>query len=277
MSRIAIVSDSTGDIPAQTSEDLNISIVPALLVINGKEYIDGESISREEFYNQLPELTPPPTTSTPSSGKFADLYDNLFQKGFDKICSIHCASSLSGIYNAACVASESFNSRVHVIDSGQLSLGLGFQAIGAARATAEGSIEAVLDTVERIRQQIKVVAMLDTLEQLKRSGRVSWVRSSLGSLLRIKLFLEVKDGNVLRLGEARTRKKGILRLTDMLQELGPVDQLAIVHTNALEEATAFAEQFRSLVADMPLIRNVTTVIGTHVGVGGLGFIAVKSS
>jgi fatty acid-binding protein DegV len=96
-------------------------------------------------------------------------------------------------------------------------------------------------------------------------------------LLRIKLFLEVKDGNVLRLGEARTRKKGILRLTDMLQELGPVDQLAIVHTNALEEATAFAEQFRSLVADMPLIRNVTTVIGTHVGVGGLGFIAVKSS
>ena len=79
MTKIAIVTDSTGDIPAQTAEELNISIIPAILVINGVEFIDGESISREEFYNQLPDLTPPPTTSTPSSGKFSELYDNLFR------------------------------------------------------------------------------------------------------------------------------------------------------------------------------------------------------
>ena len=164
-----------------------------------------------------------------------------------------------------------------MIDSGQLSLGLGFQAIRAAHAAADGSIEAVLDAIENIRQRLKVVAMLDTLEQLKRSGRVSWVRSSLGSFFRIKLFLEVQNGNVLRLGETRTRKKGILRLSALLQELGPVDQLSIVHTNAHEDAAAFAEQFKFLISDRPLICNVTTVIGTHVGVGGLGFIAVKSS
>lgn len=275
MSKIAIVTDSTGDIPAQTAEELEITVIPSILIIEGKEYLDGESITREEYYDKLPQLNPPPTTSATSSGMFAEVYERLFQSGYDKICSVHCASTLSGIFNAARVAAESFNSRVHVVDSGQLSLGLGFQAIGAAHAAEEGSIDLILDTIESIRQRLKVVAMLDTLEQLKRSGRVSWMRSSLGSLLRIKLFLEVKDGSVLRLGEARTRKKGILRLGDMLRELGPVEQLAIVHTNAQEEASAFAEQFNSLVPEMPLIRNVTTVIGTHVGVKGLGFIAVK--
>ncbi len=277
MSKIAIVTDSTGDIPAQTAEELNISVIPAILIIDGKEYLDGLSITREEYYAQLPELSPLPTTSAPSSGMFAEVYERLFQAGYDKICSVHCASTLSGIFNAARVAAENFDSRVHVVDTGQLSLGLGFQAIGAAQAAAQGSIEFVLDAIGSIRQRLKLIAMLDTLDQLKRSGRVSWVRSSLGSLLKVRLFLEVQDGKVLRLGETRTRTKGIHRLAEMLTEVGPVEQLAILHTNALEEATAFAEQFKTLVPSMPLIRNVTTVIGTHVGVNGLGFAAVKRS
>jgi DegV family protein with EDD domain len=207
---------------------------------------------------------------------FAQMYQDLFQKGYDLICSVHAASTLSGIYNAARVAAEGFKKRVTVIDSGQITLGLGFQAIGAAKAAAEGSLDLVVETIEGIHRRIRVIAMLDTLEQLKRSGRVSWVRSSLGSLLKIKLFLEVQEGNVLRLGEARTRNKGILRLAEMLQELGPLEYLAVVHTNALEEATQFAEQFSGLVPEFPLIRNVTTVIGTHVGVRGLGFVAVTA-
>ena len=276
MNKIAIVTDSTSDIPEQQAKELGISIVPAILILEGREYLDGESITREEYYDQLPTLSPPPTTSAPSSGMFAEIYKDLFQKGYDLICSVHAASTLSGIYNAARVAAEGFKDRVQVFDSGQITLGLGFQAIGAAKAAAEGSIDLVLEGIASIRRRVKVVAMLDTLEQLKRSGRVSWMRSSLGSLLRIKLFLEVQDGSVLRLGEARTRSKGILRLGEMLEELGPLESLAVVHTNALDDAARFAEQFRSLVPEMPMIRNVTTVIGTHVGVHGLGFVAVTA-
>ena len=276
MNKIAIVTDSTSDIPENLAQELGISVVPAILILDGREYLDGESITREEYYDRLPTFSPPPTTSAPSSGMFASMYQDLFQKGYDMICSVHAASTLSGIYNAARVAAEGFKNRVTVVDSGQISMGLGFQAIGAARAAAEGSIDRVVETIASVRQRIKVVAMLDTLEQLKRSGRVSWVRSSLGSLLKIKLFLEVQDGNVLRLGEARTRSKGILRLAEMLENLGPLEYLAVVHTNALDDAKNFAEQFSPLVPEIPLIRNVTTVIGTHVGVRGLGFVAVKA-
>ena len=276
MNKIAIVTDSTSDIPESLAQELGISIVPANLILDGKEHLDGETITREEYYDRLPTFSPPPTTSAPSSGMFGQMYQDLFQKGYDLICSVHAASTLSGIYNAARVAAEGFKNRVTVIDSGQITLGLGFQAIGAAKAAAEGSLDLVLETIESVRRRLRVIAMLDTLDQLKRSGRVSWVRSSLGSLLRIKLFLEVQEGNVLRLGEARTRSKGILRLAEMLQELGPLEYLAVVHTNAFEEASQFAEQFNALVPELPLIRNVTTVIGTHVGVRGLGFVAVTA-
>jgi DegV family protein with EDD domain len=178
--------------------------------------------------------------------------------------------------NAAQVAAEKFEGRVRVIDSGQLTLGLGFQVMAAAKAALSGSIQQVQEAIGNVQQRLTTIAMLDTLEQLKLSGRVSWLRSSLGSLLRIKLFLEVKDGSVHRLGESRTRTKGIQRLSEMLAGMGPLEQLAIVHTNAFEDAATLAQKFAAQVESKPLIRNVTTVIGTHVGVRGLGFISVRA-
>lgn len=274
--KIAIVTDSTSDISEEEAKQHQITVIPAILVIEGKEYLDGKSISREEYYSQLPELNPPPTTSAPSTGMFKEAYQNLFNNGFDHIFSIHVASTLSGIFNAAKVAADSFGDRITVIDSGQLTLGLGFQVLSAARAALEGSIDHVAEAIHQVKERIQVIAMIDTLDQLKRSGRVSWLRSSLGSLLRIKLFLEVKDGNVLRLGEARTRKKAMQRLSEILESIGPLEELAIVHTNALSDANKMAQDFLSQVNSTPLIRNVTTVIGTHVGVNAVGFIALRA-
>lgn len=275
MEKIAIVTDSTADIPTQIYDDLNIAVIPSILVIQGKEYLDGKSITREEYYTQLPTLTPPPTTSAPSSGMFHETYEKLIRQGYEKICSIHVASQLSGIFNAARIAARDFNGKVVVVDSGQLSMGIGFQVIAAAQAAVEGSMSVVMEAVRNVQARVKVLAMLDTLDQLRRSGRVSWMRANIGSLLRIKLFLEVKEGEVLRLGEARTRSKGIERLTEMLYELGPLEQIAVLHTNALEDATCLAEQFAHLVTQPIMIRNVTTVIGTHVGVNALGLAAVR--
>jgi DegV family protein with EDD domain len=273
--KTAIVTDSTSDISPEQAEQYHIHVVPTILVIDGKEYLDGEGISREDYYSLLPELNPPPTTAAPSSGTFAEVYEKKLSQGYDHVISIHVASTLSAVYNAALVGAENFDDRVTVIDSQSLTFGLGFQAIAAAEAAEAGAdLSQVLAAVETTRRRARVIAMLDTLEQLRRSGRVSWARAGLGEFLKIKLFVEVRGGEVLRLGQVRTRKKGIAQLGQRLSVLGPLERLALLHTNADGDIHAFLEKISPDVPHRPFIRNVTTVVGTHVGVNGLGFAAV---
>jgi DegV family protein with EDD domain len=272
---IEIVTDSTADIPDELLENSTVHVVPAILVIDGQSLEDGPGISRKSFYERLPTMQTLPTTSAPSVGSFLKLYERLFHKGVSQIVSIHAPAALSGIFNAARLAAQNFGGKVRVLDSGQLSLGLGFQALAAGELAQNGSsLETVLNYIENIRQRVHVVAMLDTFEYVRRSGRVSWAKAALGTLLNIKPFVGIKDGIVLRLGEARTRLKGIERLLTLLQNLGPLEKLAVLHTNAEEDAHSFYERLNPKLAIPPTIVNVTTIIGTHVGPKGLGFAAV---
>jgi DegV family protein with EDD domain len=272
---IAIVTDSTADIPQELAEKHKIHVVPAILIIDGQSIEDGKGLTRREFYERMPAMQTTPTTSTPSAGKFHEVYQKLFQQGYQEIISIHVSSLLSGIYNTANTAAQTFNDRVRVIDSEQLSLGLGFQVLAAAKAIAEGlSLEKVSQQVENIRHRVRIFAMLDTLEYVRRSGRVSWARARIGAMLQIKPFLEIKDGKVLSLGQARTRSKGIPQLMEMIRNLGPIEQLAALHTNAEAEARKMLEDLNISLPHPALIVNVTTIVGTHVGPNGLGFAAV---
>jgi DegV family protein with EDD domain len=272
---IAIVTDSTCDLSPETAAQHQIHVVPNILVIDGQSLEDGRDISRQEFYERLPHMKTVPTTASASAGTFQTLYERLFKQGIKQIISLHAPSSLSGIFNAARLAAQSFDSKVEVVDSGQVSLGLGFQAIAAAEAAAKGlSLETIFTEIEAIRQRVHVVAMLDTLEYVRRSGRVSWARARLGSLLEIKPFVEMREGKVLNLGEARTRHKGVDRLIQMLQNLGPLERLAILHTNAEKDAQQLLQQLKIEINAIPILVNVTTVLGTHVGPNGLGFVAV---
>ena len=272
---IAIVTDSTSDLPDALLESAEIHSIPTILIMDEQEMEDGCGISRQAFYEKLPRMKTPPTTASPSSGTFHSLYSRLLQSGIDQIISIHVSSTLSGVLSAAQVAKQGFGRRVHLIDSGQVSLGLGFQALVAAEsARATQSLERVLEAINDVRRRIHLVAMLDTMEYVRRSGRVNWARANIGALLQIKPFLSVKDGNVLRLGEARTRHKGIDRLCLMLSELGKLSRLAILHTNAPTDAQMLLEKFSPQSETEPLVVNVTSVIGTHVGPNGLGFVAV---
>jgi DegV family protein with EDD domain len=157
-------------------------------------------------------------------------------------------------------------------------MGLGFQVLAAAQAAARNKIDknlqTIFDAIESVRHRVRVMAMLDTMEQLRRSGRVSWMQASLGAIIKLKLFIELRDGAVTRLGEARTRKKALQRFADMLRNLGPLEQLTILHTDAYEDALSLAEKFPLPSSELPTIRDVTTIIGTHVGVKGVGFAAV---
>jgi DegV family protein with EDD domain len=288
--KIAVVTDSAADIPYELAERLGIQIVPNTIVIEGQSLLDGKDFERDTFYEQLPKMKNSPTTATASPGAYQQLYESLLEKGFQHILSIHPSGLLSGIINAASTAAQSCSQCVHVIDSGSVSMGLGFQVLAAAEAViTEGahssahSLESVLKLLEELRGRVRVVAMLDTLEYVRRSGRVSWARARLGELLHVKPFIEVRDGQVLSLGEARTHRKGVNRLVELLHAQGPLERLAIVHTNAELEARQVLEDYRqqlqaqqtalALQAE-PLFVNITTVIGAHVGPGALGFAAV---
>jgi DegV family protein with EDD domain len=275
--KIAVVTDSTADIPPDLAERLGIQVVANTIVIEGQSLVDGKGMRREDFYESLPKMKTFPTTATASSGVYQQLYEGLLENGFQHILSIHTSALLSGIINAASTAAQAFGQSIHIIDSGSTSMGLGFQVLAAAEAAKAGgarSLDEILKHLEDVRERVRVVAMLDTLEYVRRSGRVSWARARLGELLNIKPFIEVRAGKVISLGEARTHRKGFTRLVELLHAEGPLHRLALLHTNAESEARQVLAEYRLPLQVEPLFINITTVIGAHVGPGALGFAAV---
>jgi DegV family protein with EDD domain len=275
--KIGLVTDSTSDLPQDLVDRHAIEVVPAIVNLGGTSYYDGEGMSREEYYDRLPGLTNSPTTAAPSVGSFQLRYEKLLASGAEMILSIHPPDHLSGIFNAARLAAESFGDKVHVLDSGQLSLGLGYQVLAAAEAiTRQAVFGDILELVEGIKQRVRVMALLDTMEYLRRSGRISWAKAMMGGLLNIKPMIELRFGVVERIGQVRTRAQGVQRLFENIQSWGPLERLAILHTNAEAAAMQFLEKINPKLKIPPLVVNVTTVIGTHVGPNGLGFAAVPA-
>ncbi len=276
--KIGIVTDSTADLPAYLIEEHEIHVVPTILVLEGKEYADGIGISREEFYNRLPSLQTPPTTAAPSIGDFATPYETLLSNGCDHVISIHAASQLTTIINVARQAAKEFPDKITCIDSGSLSLGIGFQVLAAAEESESG-VRSALEAVASSRKRLQVSAALDTMEYLRRSGRVPGAVAALGGLLSIKPMIELKDGEVKPIGAVRTTKQADERMLKFLLELGDMERLAILHTNAEPRAKSLLDELMSRVRkSIPrdiLFVNVTAVIGTHLGPNGIGFAAVR--
>lgn len=140
----------------------------------------------------------------------------------------------------------------------------------ASAALAGLSFNAVLETVHKVREKVRLIAMINSQEYLKRSGRVSWIQSGIGDFLRIKLLVEVIDGLVERRNLVRTRSKAVEHLVALARSWGPLRRLAVLHTAIPEEAATFAERIRHLASSPPMIVNVTTLIGAHVGPACLG-------
>ena len=276
--KLGIVTDSTSDLPQFLVEEHGIEVVPSILILEGKEYADGIGISREEFYKRLPSLRTPPTTAAPSIGEFSTRYQRLFESGCDHIISIHAASQLTTIINTAQQAAQEFPGRVTCVDSGSLSMGLGFQALAAAEMAEEG-LRSALEAVESTKKRLHVSAALDTMEYLRRSGRVPGGVAVLGGLLSIKPMIELTDGVVKAIGAVRTINQVDERILSFLLAGGDYERLAILHTNAVDRARGLLNKLmhqasQSVPRDV-LFVNVTAVIGAHLGPNGLGFAAVK--
>ena len=274
--KIALVTDSTADIPENLRAKYQIEVVPITLHIDGQSYIDGITLTREKFYDWMPTMQTPATTAAPSIGSFGERYEKLLSAGADNVISIHVAATLSGIFNAARLAAEEFDGRVHVFDSGQLSLGIGFQVLEAAEAiTQDLPVNAILTAMLDLQKRLKLFAVLDTLEYLHRSGRVSWVKARIGSLLDLKPIIEMTHSKVVNVGAVRTTRVANKRMREMLNEVGSIEKLAVLHTNAEDRARQFLAEAAPKLSTPPLIVNVTPAIGAHLGPNGLGFAALK--
>jgi DegV family protein with EDD domain len=277
---IRIVTDSTCDLPTAMADAYGITVIPCYINIGAQSYLDEVDLSRQEFYEHLPTYNPFPKTAAPGIEMFTQTYERLIAAGATEILSIHLASTLSALFNAATLgAQEVRGAPVTTFDSRQLSLGIGWQAVTAAQLVAAG--KSVPEIVAVLRDQIGrtiACAALDTLENLRRGGRVSHLVASLGAALQIKPLVKVHDGQV-GIEKTRTRKGALERLMNLVREMGALEQAAILYTDQPERGEELRQLLRSFCpwAENALSIQVTPIIGAHLGPGaaGVACVAVK--
>jgi DegV family protein with EDD domain len=279
MSKVRIVTDSTADIPAALASSLDISVVPCAIYWGQESYRDGLDLSSEEFFDRLALGGELPRTSQPPISEFVATYQRLMEQDQNGgILSIHVAGSLSGTLNAAWAAAQMLPnpSRVTIVDSGQLSMGLGWAVIEAARMAQTGATRAEVDAaVQALLPSLRTAAMIDTLENLYKGGRINQLSAALGDALQIKPLLSVESGQVVVWGKVRTRSRALKHLVDRVQGWGPLTYMAVLHTGA----EALAESLVELLADqIPEGRFLTgpagSAVATHLGLGAVGVCAL---
>ena len=274
---IRILTDSTCDLPEHIINQHNISVIPLHINQGESSFRDGVDISREEFYSNLPEYKPSPTTAAPSPEIFRKMFEKMADEGAQSILSIHISESLSATINSARMAAEQFKRiPVTVIDSTQLSLGLGFIVEKAAQMAELGhKVEEILESLHEMMKRTYVFASLKTLEYLRRSGRMHFALARLGEILQIKPLLHMNQGKPTA-HRARTQSRATERLLEWLKEYAPYERLAIVHAGVQAEAEAMLESIKEYLpeGDTPIVQ-ITPVLGSHLGIGALGFACVS--
>jgi DegV family protein with EDD domain len=275
---VKIVTDSTCDLPADVVAALGLRVVPLYIHIGNTDYLDGVDMSREQFYTGLPSFPTHPTTAAPGIEVFERLYNELASEGAEGIVSVHIAESLSNVVNVARLAAQRITDvPVSVIDSGQLTLGVGLETVAAARAAQAGAtLSEVVQTVEDMIPRTHTFAALSTVKFLRRSGRLTQFQSGLATVLKILPLLRMHRG-VAEMEKIRTEERAIKRLLVLLGERLPLEQVAMVHTNAPLKAKALYERAKPWLGEMPepIYGSVTPVIGAHIGPGAVGFVCVE--
>jgi DegV family protein with EDD domain len=280
MPAVRIVTDSTCDLPEAVVASEGIRVIPLYVNVGSKGYLDGVQLSRDEFYQQLPTYPVSPTTAAPGIETMKRAYDELAAEGATGIVSIHISQSLSNTVDVARLAAQDTTSvPVTVIDSGQLTLGVGLAAVAAARAAAKGAT--VPDVVDVVRDHVSrtyTFAALSTVEFLRRSGRLSRFQSGLASVLRIIPLLKMHVGEP-EMEKVRTHRRAVERVRQLAADVAPLETLAIVHTNALDRAEDMHTSVQGLIppGTEPLYGQVTPVIGAHIGPGAVGLVCISTS
>ncbi|MCK9525105.1 MAG: DegV family protein [Limnochordia bacterium] len=274
--KIAIMTDSTSDIPRHIVEQYDIQVVPLRIVYKNAEYKDQVDISAEEVYRRLPiEI---PSTSLPSPADVLGLWEHLKEEGFTHVLAIHISSGLSGTGQLIENLSHQVDDLViKVIDSKNISMGLGYTVIEAARKLGQNaSFDSVCAHVQETLAKMRVYFVLETLEYLTKGGRIGKVAGTLGQMLNLKPIITVNEEGVYTThAKVRGRKKSVDRMFETIKGhlAKPMHNVAVCHGAALGEAQELMERIKKHgnVAEV-LMSHVSPVIGVHTGPGTLGFV-----
>jgi DegV family protein with EDD domain len=275
---VGIATDSTCDLPPHIVREHKIAVIPILIHVGSREYRDGIDLSREEFYSELPAMKPAPTTAAPGVEAFRQAYDRLAAEGATEILSIHISHKLSAIVDVARLAAQSTRAaRVTVLDSRQLSLGMGFEVHHAVRAASMGhSMAEILAILEEQIPRTYTFAALDTLEYMRRGGRMNPALAALGSILQIKPILKMYDG-VPTAERVRTWTGAVRRVKELLAQHAPFETVAVVHTGAEARAKVLLEEVRDQLPQGEIwVQEISPVLGAHIGPGVVGFACVSA-
>ena len=271
--RVRIIIDSTTDLAPELRGQ--VEIVPLTVSFGTEEYIDGVTITHEEFYNKLIESDVLPTTSQATPAAFAEVFEEVAAAG-DSAVVITVASQLSGTCQSARIAAEDYDN-IYVVDSGSVTLGAGILAEYALHCARSGMTAAeIAGLLEKKKEDICLIAMLDTLEYLKKGGRISAAVAFAGGLLNIKPVVNVKDGVINMLGKARGSKQGNNLLVQEIEKTGGIDfdMPILLGYSGLSDAL-----LKKYITDSaPLWENgidtlrytsIGSVVGTHAGPGAI--------
>lgn len=275
---VGIVTDSSCDLPPQLVRELGIEVVLLSVHFGTDVFADGQ-LSAEEFWAKAGGPHHPKTSQAPA-GAFAEAFERVVARGKEVLC-VTVTSKHSGTINSAQLAAQRFEGAVSVFDSLSLSLGLGLQALSAAQAAQAGhSIRQILTQLEDLRARMRLLILLDTLEYLRLGGRADSfiaVVDRMTRALNIKVIINLVDGQLRLLSAARSFKAALRRTLNLVEGLGPLEHLAVVHTRNQEVADDTADQLAErmhFAREGIWVHETCGVLAAHAGPGVIGILAV---
>src|ERR1700694_4548834 len=269
---VAIVTDSTADLPHALAVARSVTLIPLTLNLDGQSLLDGVDITAADFYRRLPRATQHPTTSQPSPGRFAKAYAALLED-HDSIVSIHISEKLSGTVASARQAAEMTDpKRIHVIDSEVASMSLGLLTLAASTLASRGADpEAIVAKVVAMKPHTQTYFSVSTLEFLRRGGRIGRANALLGSVLQVKPVLCIRDGLVTPLERVRTFERALNRIVELTRAMDKGKGVCIIvgHADAEADAERVARALEP-IAETLMIQPLGPVVGAHAGPGVVG-------
>jgi DegV family protein with EDD domain len=275
MAKVAIVTDSTVNLPQSILKEYSITVASQLVIWDNKTYLDGIDIQPAEFYTRLQTSKSMPSSSQVSPITMRDIFSGLLDQGYE-VLAIIISSHLSGTMSSAIMAKEMLPEKpIELVDSLNASMALGFQVLMAARAAKNGaSLKECKVIAEKARDQSGVFFVVDTLEFLHRGGRIGGAARLLGTALNLKPILTVDGGKIEPVARVRTQRKAFEKMLNLLAEKldrGSISRLSVLHANAASQADQLmSELVQRFHPAETIMTEVSPVIGTHTGPGTVG-------
>jgi len=275
VSKIAIVTDSTADIPKDLVEKYKIKVVPLYVNFEDKSYVnDGVDITSKQFYEKLENAKKQVTTSQPTPQDFIKAYNELLKEN-EAIISIHLSQKMSGTFASAEIArKELVGKDIEVIDSELVHMPLGVLAIRAAEMALDGkSKEEILKAVNDLKQKITILFIPSSLKYLIMNGRIGRAKGLIASVLEIRPILTVRMGEVSQFKSTRRFSQAKNELIDSIKSMvKDTSKLMVIvsDSDAKAEGDEMAQRIKETFTPKQIMRaEIGPVVGNNLGPGGI--------